>query len=109
MSVEILMFIGKLLWAGFTLLLGGIVKHLWSEYKEQKKSHADRLDKLERDIIRLQETAITQGALEEFLKPMREQIYRLENKIDNQFGSLREEQKSDFRELMKAMQDMRLK
>lgn len=105
MSVEIMMFIGKFVWAGFTLLLGGIVKYLWSEYKEQKKNNADRLDKLERDMIRLQETAITQDRLEEFLKPLREQIFRFENKIDSKFESLRDEQKSDFKEIMKALKD----
>lgn len=105
MSVEIMMFIGKFVWAGFTLLLGGMVRYLWSEYKEQKKNNADRLDKLERDMIRIQETAITQDRLEEFLKPLREQIFRFENKIDSKFESLRDEQKSDFKEIMKALKD----
>lgn len=105
MSVEIVMFIGKFVWAGFTLLLGGIVKYLWSEYKDQKKNTTDRLDRLERDMIRLQETAISQAMLEEFLKPIREQIFRFENKIDSKFESLRDEQKSDFKEIMKALKD----
>ena len=100
-----MMFIVKFVWAGFTLLLGGMVRYLWSEYKEQKKNNADRLDKLERDMIRIQETAITQDRLEEFLKPLREQIFRFENKIDSKFESLRDEQKSDFKEIMKALKD----
>lgn len=102
-----MMFVGKFIWAGFTLLLGGIVKYLWSEYKDQKRSNADRLDRLEREMIRLQETAITQGMLEEFLKPLREQIFRFENKIDSKFEALRDEQKADFKEVMRALKDNR--
>lgn len=104
MSIEVLMIVGKYVWMGFTLLLGGIVKHLWSEYKEQKKNNSERIDRLEKDIIRLQETTITHDKLEELLKPIKEQFLRIESKMDNRFENLRDAQQSDFKEIMKAIQ-----
>lgn len=109
MSIEVLLVLVKYIWAGFTLILGGVVSHLWTEYKEQKKNSTERINTLEKDIIRLQETSITYDKLEELLKPIKEQFLRIESKMDSRFENLRDAQQSDFKEIMRAIQDQQPK
>lgn len=105
MTFEFLLIIMKWVWGGFTALMGGMLLHLWKEYRANKNQYAERLISIERDILKLQTTSVTQDRLDEVidrkLNPLKDQMFRLENQLQ----SIREQQQQDFKELLKAIRD----
>jgi capsule polysaccharide export protein KpsE/RkpR len=108
MSMEVLIFIGKFLWAGFTLLLGGIIKTMWSEHRDYKIKTEDRLKVVEQKVVHLEANMVTKDKLDETLdrkmEPLKEQINVLNARIENLRSELRHdisELGSDIKELLR--------
>lgn len=101
MSVEVLVFLGKALWAGFTLLLGGIIRSMWSEHKDYKAKTEDRLKVVEQKVVHLEANMVTKDKLDEVLdrkmEPLKDQINTLRSEIRSDILAL----SGDIKDLLK--------
>lgn len=93
MSVEVLIFLGKALWVGFTLMLGGIIKSMWTDNRDYKVKSEERLNRVEQRVIHLEANMVTKDKLDETLdrkmEPLKDQINVLNARVESLRSELR--------------------
>lgn len=90
----------KALWGVVTFLLIGVLKVVYSDYKKTQ----ERLDELDKDIIRIKAEMVTKEKLDEILdkklKTIRDDVSDLRKDIKDDVGDLRGDLHKQFQLLM---------
>lgn len=99
MSVDIFAIL-KAVWGLLTFLLIGVLKVTYSDYKKTQ----ERLDELDKDIIRIKAEMVTKEKLDEILdkklKTIRDDVSDLRKDIKGDVGDLRGDLHKQFQLLM---------
>lgn len=99
MSVDIFAIL-KAVWGLLTFLLIGVLKVTYSDYKKTQ----ERLDELDKDIIRIKAEMVTKEKLDEILdkklKTIRDDVSDLRKDIKRDVGDLRGDLHKQFQLLM---------
>lgn len=99
MSIDILAIL-KAVWGIITFVLIGVLRITYSDYKKTQ----ERLDELDRDIIRMKAEMVTKEKLDEILdkklKAVRDDVSDLRKDIKDDVGDLRSDLSKQFQMLM---------
>lgn len=99
MSIDLFAIL-KAVWGVITFVLIGVLRITYSDYKKTQ----ERLDELDRDIIRIKAEMVTKEKLDEILdkklKTVRDDVSDLRKDIKEDVGDLRADLSTQFKLLM---------
>ena len=99
MSIDLFAIL-KAVWGVITFVLIGVLRITYSDYKKTQ----ERLDELDRDIIRIKAEMVTKERLDEILdkklKTIRDDVSDLRKDIKEDVGDLRADLSTQFKLLM---------
>ncbi|ADP02439.1 conserved hypothetical membrane protein [Salmonella phage PVPSE1] len=99
MSIDLFAIL-KAVWGVITFVLIGVLRITYSDYKKTQ----ERLDELDRDIIRIKAEMVTKEKLDEILdkklKTVRDDVSDLRKDIKEDVGDLRADLSNQFKLLM---------
>lgn len=98
MVLDIMMVL-KTLWGFATLMLLGVLKHLYSDFKKVQ----DRQDALEKDFIRLTEKVVTKDSLDDILDKKMKHITDTIQDIRSDITEMRKEAKEENTSLQREI------
>lgn len=92
----------KAVWAVVSFALVGLLRVTWSDYKKVK----DRLDDMDRSLIRMQSEYVTKDRLDDTIERKVKHIQSSIQDIRNDVGELRRDIKTDVKGLREDMQQL---
>ncbi len=99
MSIDLFAIL-KAVWGVVTFVLIGVLRITYSDYKKTQ----ERLDELDKDIIRIKAEMVTKEKLDEILdkklKTVRDDVSELRKDIKEDVGDLRADLSNQFKMLM---------
>ncbi|AFC21409.1 DUF2746 domain-containing protein [Staphylococcus haemolyticus] len=99
MSIDLFAIL-KAVWGVITFVLIGVLRITYSDYKKTQ----ERLDELDKDIIRIKAEMVTKEKLDEILdkklKTVRDDVSELRKDIKEDVGDLRADLSNQFKMLM---------